>query len=473
MRILGTLGARLEDIGRRFTVEVFGREVQPMIEDALRKHGKQRQRNRKLGPVLTVWLILGLCLRREISYKNVLSWLLSGLRSRGLRGPRNPVAQGAITRGRRRIGVDVVRSLFYGTALKAAELAPDFYGLLSLAFDGTTMTMADTAQNSQRFGRPGTGREKAAFPQARVVAMVATAVHAVYDIAIGPFVGKGTGEPTLARELILKNARPGILCLLDKGFYGFQLLHSIVGRGAHFIVAVRSGVNLKPIPKTRGLDGSYLSWVVGEFEHPAGPLPDGRKRWLKTRLLVRVVEYHIPGFQSRRVATSLLDFEIPACEIARHYHRRWEIELAYDELKTHQCPRRRGQCPTVLRSKLPDLVEQEIYGMFTVYNLLRDLINEAARKHELNPLSISFVDALQAVLDAVPLLAAAPAHRLADLYSQLLDDIAGCRMSQWRRPRAYPRVVKIKLSNFERKKPQHAGEHRDFEAEMQVLGAVA
>ena len=110
---------------------------------------------------------------------------------------------------------------------------------------------------------------------------------------------------------------------------------------------------------------------------------------------VRVIEYQIPGFRKRRVATNLLDSEILASEIVRHYHRRWEIELAYDELKTHQCARRKGQCQTVLRSKLPDLVEQEIYAMVTVYNLLRELINEAARKHDLDPLSISFVGALR------------------------------------------------------------------------------
>jgi hypothetical protein len=341
-----------------------------------------------------------------------------------------------------------------------------------MAVDGSGMTMPDTPANVERFGRPGTGRGKAAFPQTRVVALVATAVHVIYDIAFGPFVGKGTGERTLGMQLIVENAREGLLFLLDKGFYGFDLLDAILQRSAAFIVAVPDNVKLKPIRRSRRSDGSYLAWLVGKVEHPDGPLPDGRKRWKEVKRKVRVVEYQIPGFRKRRVATTLLDSEILASEIARHYHRRWEIELVYDELKTHQCARRKGQCQTVLRSKLPDLVEQEIYAMVTVYNLLRELINEAARKHDLDPLSISFVGALQTILDAIPFMAAAPAQRLADLYQQLLEDIASCRMKYWRRKRVYPRVVKVKMSNFKLKKPQNVGGYRDFEANMQILGAA-
>jgi hypothetical protein len=472
MKILGKLGRRLEDIGEEFTVEALGEDVQPMIEDSLKKNNKDLQRKSKLSPVVTVWTVLGLTLRREISCKNALSWLLSGLRSRGLDVPRDPVADGAISHARKRIGVGVLRDLFYASTTKACEFARDFHGFLSMAIDGTGMTMPDTPKNLARFGKPGTGRGEAGFPQTRVVALVATAVHAIYDIAFGPFVGKGTGERTLAMQLILKNAGEGLLFLLDKGFYGFDLLDAILQRSAAFIVAVPDHVKLKPIRKSRGPDGSYLAWLVGKVEDPVGSLPNGRKRWKEVKRKVRVIEYQMPGFRKRRVATSLLDFELSAAEIVRHYHRRWEIELAYDELKTHQSARRKGQCQTVLRSKLPDLVEQEIYAMVTVYNLLREVINEAARKYDLDPLSISFVDALQAILDAIPLMAAAPTQRLPDLYRQLLADIAACRMKYWRRPRAYPRVVKVKMSNFKLKRPQNVGGYRDFEAQMQVLGAT-
>jgi len=468
MNILGNLGRRLEDIGTKFTVEVFGRDTQPLIEDSIKKLEKGEQRKCKLPAVLTVWAILGLCLRRESSYKDLLGWLLSGLRSRGLNVPRHPVAQGAISHARKRLGVEVLRDLFCTTRDKAYELAADFYGLTTMALDGTTMTMPDTPENLKRFGKPGGGRGQAGFPQTRVVALVVTAVHAIYDIAFGPCGGKGTGERSLAMPLIIKNACEGILILLDKGFYGFDFLDAILKKNAAFIIAVPDHVKLKPIRKSRRFDGSYLAWLVGKVEER-----DGRKRWKTVKRQVRVIQYRIPGFRRRRIATGLLDYTIPAKDLVLHYHRRWEIELAYDEIKTHQCARRKGQCQTVLRSKLPELVEQELYGMMTTYNLLRDLINKAAKEHGLDPLSISFVGALQAILDAVPTMASAPAHWLPYLYQQLLDDIAACAMQSWRRPRTYPRVVKVKMSNFNLKKPKTIGKHRDFEAETRILGVPA
>ena len=148
------------------------------------------------------------------------------------------------------------------------------------------------------------------------------------------------------------------------------------------------------------------------------------------------------------------------------------MELAYDSIKTHQFATRTGQSRTILRSKLPDLVEQEIYAMMTLYNLLRDLINNAAVKHELDPLAISFVDALHAVVDAIPGMQRAPVERLPGLYDQLLDDIAACAMKRWRRKRAYPRVVKVKMSNFRLKRPEHGETRRDFDAETKILGEL-
>ncbi|MHC4407228.1 MAG: IS4 family transposase [Planctomycetota bacterium] len=472
MKIFGRLFQELEDVSGNFTVEAVANDFQPKIEESLKKHEKDGQRKSKLSPLLTVWVILVLPLRRDLNYHNVLSWLLSGLRSLGGNIPRDPVEDGAITHARKRIGVDVIRDLFYASRDVACQLVADFHGLVSIAIDGTTMTMPDTAANLKRFGKPCTGRGKAAFPQLRLVALVATAVHAISDMAFAPIRGKGTGERTLALELILRNAGEGILYLLDRGFYGFDLLHAILQKGAHFIVCVPKGPKLQRIRKSGRDDGSYLAWLVGKTENPAGPGPDGRKRWIPVEYQVRVIEYQIKGFRKRRLVTTLIDFNIPARDIVRHYHKRWEIELVYDAIKTHQCARRKGQCQTVFRSKRPDLVEQELYAMVTIFNLLRNLINQAAEKHELDPLSISFIDALQAVIDAIPGLQRSPSQLLTHLYEQLLDDIASCVMDRWRRPRAYARVVKVKMSNFKLKRPGHKEIQRDFETQTKIFGEV-
>ena len=332
--------------------------------------------------------------------------------------------------------------------------------------------MPDTIQNVLEFGKPRSGRGIAAFPQVRLVALVATAVQAIVDVAFGPCCGKGTGERTLAFKLICQHAREGILFLLDRGFYGFDLLDAIFRGRAHFLLRVPKNAKLTPVRKSRLPDGSYFAWLKGKVEDPAGPDASGRKRWLEVKHKVRVIRYQIKGFRSTRLATSLLDPAITATELVVEYHRRWEIELAYDSLKTHQCGRRTGQCPTVLRSKLPELIQQELYAMLTVYNLLRTLIQEAASRYGLDPLSISFVHSLLAVIDAIPGMRRAPPERLRSLYDQLLEDIARGAMTRRRRPRAYARVVKIKMSNFKLKTFRHQEIRRDSFAETRILGAA-
>jgi hypothetical protein len=472
MAVIGKIAESLQAAAATFTVEALAKDLQPEVQAALIKHGKAAQRQSKLSPLLTVWFVLALPLRRELGYHNLLSWLLSGLRALAWDIPKKPLADGAVTHARKRIGVGVIRDLFEASKNIGGGLKPDFHGFLSLAIDGTGLTMPDTPKNLERFGKPGTNRGVPAFPQMRLVALVAVATQAVFDVAFAPYRGKGTGEIALGTELVVRNAAPVILFLLDRGFCAIGLLHTILARGAAFLIRVPNRVLLRRIRGSTLADGSYRAWLVGKVEDPSGPRPDGRKRWLEVRHEVRVVEYQIRGFRKTRLITSLLDPEIPARELVRHYHRRWEIELAYDAIKTHQCATRTGQSRTIFRSKLPVLVEQELYAMLTLYNLLRDLINQAAQKNGLDPLRISFVDTLQTVIETIPAMQRAPPERLRSLYEQLLDDIARCVMKRWRRKRAYPRVVKVKMSSYRLKRSEHKQTFRDFDAETKVCGEV-
>jgi len=271
-------------------------------------------------------------------------------------------------------------------------------------------------------------------------------------------------------RLILENAATGVLFLLDKGFFGFELLDSILQKNAEFLIRVPDSVKLRRFRGSTLEDGSYYSWIEGKVQ--VGLLPDGRKRWKTVTRIVRVINYQIRGFRRSRLATSVLDPAITAREIVTHYHRRWEVELAYDSLKTHQSGTRTGQLKTIFRSKIPVLVEQELYAMLTLYNLLRDLINQAAKKHDLDPLAISFVDTLQALVEAIPFMRQARAERLPSLYEKLLDDVAAGVMKRRRRKRAFPRVVKIKMSNFKLKRARDVGKARDFATETKIFGQL-
>jgi hypothetical protein len=460
MDLIGKLDRDLKDLSGDFTLEALAEGVQPAIDAALKEHQKDRQRKSPLSPRLTTWLVLALCLQRAMGYLDVLSWVLSGLRHRWPELDRRPVTDGAITKARRRLGVDVLRDVFRFTTCTAAEVVADFHGLLSVIIDGSILTAPDTPANTVCWGRPTASARRgiAGFPQVRLVALLVGTCHVVLDAVFGPSRGKGTGEVTVARELVLRNARRGLLFLLDRGFFAIAFLNEILRRGGEFLVRVPKGPKLRPIRGSRRPDGSYLTWLVD-------PETGDRRK-------IRVVRYQIPGFRVDRLATSLLDKDITARELALHYHFRWEVELAYSSMKVQQCSRRTGQCPTLLRSKGPELVEQEVYALLATFNLVRLLIRKAAATHGCDPLAISFTGALAVLREAVVQMRAARATLLPALYARLLRDIASCVMRRRRLPRAYPRVVKTQRSPFPLKRWNQHEIRRDFAAEIAVLGAA-
>ncbi|MEM7537258.1 MAG: hypothetical protein AAF639_34115 [Chloroflexota bacterium] len=158
---------------------------------------------------------------------------------------------------------------------------------------------------------------------------------------------------------------------------------------------------VKPKFVERFTDGSYLATISKKVVDPDNPTHDyGRKRWKTLSLMVRVIDVQVQGFQPYRLITSILDKPISAKEIAIHYHSRWDVEIAYDELKIHQLVTLRGQSPTLLRSKLAELVQQELYASFIMYNSIRRVMADAAHTHEKDPRFLSFKDVLHHLLDA-------------------------------------------------------------------------
>jgi hypothetical protein len=167
--------------------------------------------------------------------------------------------------------------------------------------------------------------------------------------------------------------------------------------------------------------------------------------------------------------TNLLDPTITAREIALHYHKRWDIEIAYDEIKTHQCATLRGQSPTTFRSKLPELVKQELYALAISYNAVRTIICQAAEQHAQEPRTISFLETIQHILDATPILTAMCSEQRETKRNHLFELIAGCLIDRPRRPRLNPRVVKVKMSKFARKNADHKSQLRDIVQDLKII----
>ncbi len=235
-----------------------------------------------------------------------------------------------------------------------------------------------------------------------------------------------------------------------------------------FIMKVAKSVNLKPIPGSYRSDGSYLSVLKGKIED-SDQFKSNRKKWKKVETIVRVIIFQIPGFRPVRLITSILDSTIEAKEIVIHYHKRWDIEIAFDEIKTHQCATLKGHLPTIFRSKRADLVEQELYAILITYNLIRSLIYESADKEDVNPLFISFLDVMQIIIDSAPFMSIKKKLEKKRAFDYLLKMISESLIDRPRRHRCNPRVVKIKMSNFKRKRKKDKSEYRNFEKDMKII----
>jgi len=212
--------------------------------------------------------------------------------------------------------------------------------------------------------------------------LVENGTHVLFGTVFGPY---RTGEVTLARQVV-GLLKKGMLCLADRSFYGFGLWQEARAGGSDLLWRVKIGMEL---PRIKELpDGSYLSLVY----------PPRRSRdWEAHGATVRVVEYELEGVDGAepfyRLLTTLLDPEdASAEELAALYHERWEIETVFDELKTHL----RG-AQVVLRSKTPELVRQEVYGLLMAHFAVRNLMHEAALQADADPDRLSFAHSVRVV----------------------------------------------------------------------------
>jgi Insertion element 4 transposase N-terminal/Transposase DDE domain len=372
---------RLSDL---VSVGVLTRTFPPdLVDEVIAGCGRTEVRHRSLPARTMAYFAIGMALHSEGSYEDVMSLLTDGLAWATSAEPLKLPSKSGIFQARERLGFEPIEALFAQVARPLAPAAmPGAWlaGRRLVAIDGTSLDVADTPENTEHFGRPGVSKgEQAAFPQARVVALIECGTHAIFDAVVGACT---TGEVTLSRSLVGR-LRPGMLCLADRGFYGFNLWEQAKNTGADLLWRMRASQRLDPIEVLA--DGSYLSKV---FE----------VRNFKRRghgIVVRVIDYTIDdGRQNDNVyqlITTILDpGEASAEELALAYAQRWEIETTFDELKSHQ----RGP-RAVLRSKSPSLVLQEIWGHLCCHYAIRTLMFEAAHDASVDPDRVSFVAALR------------------------------------------------------------------------------
>jgi hypothetical protein len=330
------------------------------------------------------YFAMGMALHSDGSYEDVLALVSDGLAwARRQGAPARLANKAAVSHARSRLGPEPVEALFRRVAVPlAGPGTPGCFlaGLRMVAIDGLCLDLADTIANDGFFGRPGVARgERSAFPQARVVAVAECGSHAIFDAAVCPYT---VSENAAAAEL-LDRLTPGMLCFADRGFYSFAAWACAAATGAQLCWRVKDELRLDPVEHLP--DGSFLSQVFDSRADRARRRPR----------VVRVIQYTLddgraPVGRYRLITTILDPGAAPAQDLAAAYSQRWEIETAFDELKTHQ----RGP-RAVLRSGTPALVLQEIWGHLCCHHAIRVLMFDAAATAGHDPDRISFVAALR------------------------------------------------------------------------------
>jgi hypothetical protein len=405
------------------------------IEEALAASGVVTLRRRRLPAEQVIWMVIGMGLVRNIPIERVVDKLELALPDR--KG--TLVAKSAVTQARQRLGEDPLAYLFAVTAAEWATRSADAHrwrGLALYGLDGTTMRVADSPENRAAFGGQvaGGGRGPSGYPQVRVVAMMALRSHVLSAFR---FANYATGETTLARD-IWNELPEKSLVIVDRNFLVKKDLIRLETSGErHWLSRTKSNTKWA-VREKLGRDDYLVEWDVNE---PGLP----------TTWTLRAIHYKRKGHPRSTLLTSLLDPVLyPAKELVELYHERWETELGYDELKTHLLDRQEA-----IRSKTPTGVRQELWGIALAYNLVRLEMERVAAEAKVPPTRISFVAAMRLIMDEFHTLSlrsmtpgSVPAR--VDYLRQQLKRLV---LPRRRTERSYPRAVKVKMSNYPRKRP--------------------
>jgi hypothetical protein len=390
-------------------------------------------------------------LHRATSIEDLVSEVVDLLRDRGVRLPSRPITPEAVIKARGRLGEEPLRVLFERRAA-SIDPTPSFHGLRPWIQDSVDFLIPDTEANEIAFGRPAASRGIAAFPQMQASTLLDVESRQLRRVVLG----RCTDSERLSCAELISGLGPEDLVLTDRGLAGGPQFDLYFQAGIHFLSRVP--LYWQPTILRRLADGDYI--VSIKFKRPLPPDRQSKHRKTETvRLTLRMIECRVGKNERVRLMTDLLDPDAyPALELARFYHVRWDVEMAFDELKTHLATVLHGTLHTTFRSQSPGGIRQEAYALFTTYNLIRELMLAAGRAHSVPALDISFLKTLRTIRRALPRFQAARPRERHGLIRQLLADIAAGRNRRPRRLRRYARVVKVKMSKWKLKRRRHQEE---------------
>ncbi len=319
-----------------------------------------------------MYYVIALGLFRNVPASEVLSSLADGLRLARASVPLGLVGKSSISRARSRLGTKPFAALRKRTVRAFADKRTRggwYRGLRLLAYDCMMLEVPAEARNREAFGNIESEQAESSRPRARVAVLIEVGTRAAFAWTYGPC--KETRREQAMR--LHGHLGPQSLLLAGQGYLSRRLWQSASAKGAELLWKAELDEELP--------SGEFLD--DGSFRSSIGGAP------------VRVLDYSIDGSDAppSRLVTTLLDpVQAPAVELAALYHERWEIEGANDEVKTHTLWR-----GSILRSKTPRLVEQEIEGLMLAHYAVRHFLQEVARVAHGSADQLSFIRAVRVV----------------------------------------------------------------------------
>lgn len=393
-----------------------------MVDAVLESTRTVQARVRALPSRVVVYLLLAAALFAELGYGQVWARMTAGLEGIDVADP----VSSALAQARRRIGVKPLRELFdlvRGPAAGAAR----WRGLLVCAIDGTSMFTPDTPANLAAFGRVGGGNGPSGYPMLRMLTVVACGTRTVLDAVFGTL---SVGETNYAPKLV-GCLHQGMLLLADRNFAAAELIEQVAATGADPLFRCKTNRQLPVIGRCG--DGSWLSRIGTTTV-----------RVIDAQVVVRLAGGP-PRTERYLLITTLTDHRrYPATDLIALYHRRWEIETSYLELKSTILGGR------VLRARTPDGIAQEIYALLVTYQALRIAMSDATATATADRagFSIALNTARDQVIQASGIIADTTIGLIGKIGHAVLDHLLPPR-----RRRTSPRVVKRAISKHRAKGP--------------------
>jgi hypothetical protein len=340
-------------------------------------------------------------------------------------------SRGRVSQARARLPLKLWRFLFEGVCHKGQQLSEAFDNWKAhraILLDGTCVSMPGNEELFKEFGRPGGFHGRCKYPLARLVTLCIANTMTVLDYAVGRY---DQDENFLAQALLQK-LQKGDLLLADRHFAAAHFYWYYKDLGLEFLTKAHQRLKISHIKRVESYNrNDFIGWMkIGENYRRKNPrLPE--------KIMVRFIKAGIRARGERKVVwlvTSLLDNErYPCSEIVELYGKRWRIETLFREVKI-------DLSSDVLRSISPDGIRKEIAARLIAVNIVRMIMLEAAIECGVDPIRISFVHAIRAIVMFGPALAAEPMWKLPQIYRAMLAEIAAHLVPQ-RLGRNEPRAV--------------------------------